>query len=200
MIGDPTGKSTDRPMLTRDEIAANTAGIQRCLEGLIRFSGDSNGPAAVCVNNLGFYENLSVLSFMRDVGVHFRVSAMLNKDSVKARLSPTVPSADQKPEHSESLPVAVGGACRPIETSTREGGGSNESSACLARADSGARLGTPSAQPGALAAPPPVVKSSSAASGAPAPGLSFCEFSYQASVYLLSCPSSCHYYCCCCCD
>jgi tyrosyl-tRNA synthetase len=115
MIGDPTGKSSDRPLLSPDVIAANTAGIRRCLDGLLSFEsaspaatagGPEAPPAAICVNNLDFYAGQSVLTFMRDVGVHFRVSAMLNKDSVKSRLSP--PAAAAKPPPADS--VAAGPA------------------------------------------------------------------------------------------
>ena len=72
MIGDPTGKSVDRPLLSREVIAANTAGIQRCLDGVLSFE-DCQGdegiriPAAECVNNLAFYEDKSVLDFFREV-------------------------------------------------------------------------------------------------------------------------------------
>ena len=94
LVGDPTGKSADRPLLTTDVVASNAVGIRKCLESLIDFSPGVGGAApsasssggALLVNNADFYSSLNVLEFMRTVGTRFRLSAMLNKDSVKSRL------------------------------------------------------------------------------------------------------------------
>lgn len=74
MIGDPTGRSVERPMLSRETIASNAASIRRCLEGegVLSFEDGAGEagvrvPAAECVNNLGFYEGQGVLDFMREV-------------------------------------------------------------------------------------------------------------------------------------
>lgn len=91
LIGDPTGKSVDRPFLSEEEVASNVAGIKRSLATLLDFdtsSSSSRSTAAICVDNADFYRGMSVISFMRDVGRHFRLSSMLAKDSVKSRLAP----------------------------------------------------------------------------------------------------------------
>lgn len=84
MIGDPSGKSSERSMLTRDQIEANVAGIRKQLEGLLDFGGDH--PAQL-VNNLDWLGKLDVIGFLRDIGKHFSVNAMIQRDSVQLRLS-----------------------------------------------------------------------------------------------------------------
>ena len=84
-IGDPSGKRAERPMLSPEQIAANTAGIRSQLERLLDFTP---GPAgAVLVDNTAWLAPLSMLDFLRDVGKHFTVNAMLAKESVKARFA-----------------------------------------------------------------------------------------------------------------
>ena len=84
-IGDPSGKRAERPMLSSEQIAANTAGIRSQLERLLDFTP---GPAgAVLVDNTDWLAPLSMLDFLRDVGKHFSVNAMLAKESVKARFA-----------------------------------------------------------------------------------------------------------------
>ncbi len=84
-IGDPSGKRAERPLLSPEQIAANAAGIQAQLEGLLDFRP---GPAgAVLLDNTDWLGPLSLLDFLRDVGKHFTVNAMLAKDSVRARFS-----------------------------------------------------------------------------------------------------------------
>lgn len=86
LIGDPSGKKEDRPLLSRDAVESNIAGIRACLSKAIDFN-DSSAYGAVVVNNADFYSGVSVLDFLRDTGRHFRVSSMLAKDSVKSRLT-----------------------------------------------------------------------------------------------------------------
>ncbi|MEX2179136.1 MAG: tyrosine--tRNA ligase [Gemmatimonadaceae bacterium] len=83
LIGDPSGKSAERPLLSVDDIAANTVSIRGQLE---RFVDTSGKTGAVVRNNADWLAPLQALDFMRDVGKHFTVSYMLQKESVKARL------------------------------------------------------------------------------------------------------------------
>ena len=83
LIGDPSGKSVERPLLSVDEIAANTASIRTQLE---RFVDTSGRNAALVRNNADWLVQLQAIDFMRDVGKHFTVSYMLQKESVKTRL------------------------------------------------------------------------------------------------------------------
>jgi tyrosyl-tRNA synthetase len=83
MIGDPSGKSTERPLLSPEDIAGNTAKIRSQLE---RFVDTSGSNAAVVENNANWLAKLQLIPFLRDVGKHFTVNYMLQKESVKARL------------------------------------------------------------------------------------------------------------------
>lgn len=85
MIGDPSGKSNERTLLTREQVAANTEGIR---ENLSRFL-DFNHPTApaTIVNNQDWLGEFGFLDFLRDVGKHFRMGAMLGRESVRARLA-----------------------------------------------------------------------------------------------------------------
>jgi tyrosyl-tRNA synthetase len=87
MIGDPTGKSEERNLLTTDQLAANVAGIRGQLESLLDFSPAGG---AMLLNNFDWMQGFSFLAFLRDVGKHFPVNVMLAKDSVKGRLESTV--------------------------------------------------------------------------------------------------------------
>jgi tyrosyl-tRNA synthetase len=83
MIGDPSGKSTERPLLSMDEIASNTDKIRAQLERFVDTSGKN---AAIVDNNAKWLAPLNAIEFLRDVGKHFTVSYMMQKESVKARL------------------------------------------------------------------------------------------------------------------
>jgi tyrosyl-tRNA synthetase len=83
MIGDPSGKSTERPLLSLDEIAANTATIRSQLERFVDTSGKN---AAIVDNNATWLAPLKAIEFLRDVGKHFTVNYMMQKESVKSRL------------------------------------------------------------------------------------------------------------------
>jgi tyrosyl-tRNA synthetase len=83
MIGDPSGKASERPLLSPDEIAANTAAIARQLSRFVDTSGKN---AAITENNAAWLTTLGAIQFMRDVGKHFTVNYMMQKESVKARL------------------------------------------------------------------------------------------------------------------
>jgi tyrosyl-tRNA synthetase len=84
MIGDPSGRSTERNLLDEATIERNVVAIRAQLE---RFLDFSPGPSqAVMVNNLDWLGKLSLIEYLRDVGKHFTVPYMLRKDSVQARL------------------------------------------------------------------------------------------------------------------
>ena len=85
LIGDPSGRETERPLLSVDEIAANAAGIGRQLEAFLRFDAGPDG--ALLVDNASWLATLGLTDFLRDVGKHFTVNTMVAKESVRARLS-----------------------------------------------------------------------------------------------------------------
>jgi tyrosyl-tRNA synthetase len=84
MIGDPSGKSEERNLLTLDQLAHNLDGIRPQLEKFLDFGVASN-PARL-VNNVDWTASVGVLDFLRDVGKHVSVNAMVAKDSVRTRI------------------------------------------------------------------------------------------------------------------
>lgn len=86
MIGDPSGKSSERNLLDEATLAHNQAGIKAQLARFLDFnSGKDN--SAILVNNYDWMKGFSFLEFIRDVGKHITVNYMMAKDSVKKRLS-----------------------------------------------------------------------------------------------------------------
>lgn len=83
MIGDPSGKRTERLLMTPEMVEANAAKIHDQLERFLDFSGPA---AARMRNNAEWLLPLTAIGFMRDVGKHFTVNYMMQKESVKARL------------------------------------------------------------------------------------------------------------------
>lgn len=83
LIGDPSGKSAERNMLTVEQVAENKKGIRENLARILDFDGPN---AARMVDNYEWYSGLSAIAFLRDVAVNFRVPQMLAKESVKKRL------------------------------------------------------------------------------------------------------------------
>ncbi|NGX39349.1 MAG: Tyrosine--tRNA ligase [Chlamydiae bacterium] len=83
-IGDPSGKSHERPFLSLEMIRANVASIRTHFEQVLDFSG--RYPEPIILNNTEWYQNYNLIEFLRDIGKHFRVGPMLAKESVKARL------------------------------------------------------------------------------------------------------------------
>ena len=83
MIGDPGGRTSERPLLEVATIDANVAGIRGQLERFLDFDGPRG---ATLVNNAEWLRPLHAVDFMRDVGKHFTVNWMMAKDSVKSRL------------------------------------------------------------------------------------------------------------------
>lgn len=84
MIGDPSGKSEERNLLSVETLRANVAGLEQQMRLVLDFD-DARNPAAL-VNNYDWMSRFSYLEFLRDVGKHFPVNVMMAKDSVKSRL------------------------------------------------------------------------------------------------------------------
>jgi tyrosyl-tRNA synthetase len=84
MIGDPSGKSDERPLLSKEQIEANVEAIEVQLASLLDFDVKSN-PARI-VNNADWLAPLSMMDFLRGAGKHLTVNYMMAKDSVKSRL------------------------------------------------------------------------------------------------------------------
>jgi tyrosyl-tRNA synthetase len=84
LIGDPSGKSAERPMRDAAEVEANVARIRQTFERLLDFSGPN---AARVVNNVDWLQPLGFLEVLRDIGKHFSVNMMIQKDSVRERLN-----------------------------------------------------------------------------------------------------------------
>ncbi len=83
LIGDPSGKSAERSLLSKEQLSQNLAGIRRQLERVLDFSGTGG---ALLVDNAEWFAGYQYLDFLRDVGKHFSVNAMMARDSVRARL------------------------------------------------------------------------------------------------------------------
>ncbi len=83
MIGDPSGKSQERVLLSADQVDANLVGIKTQLSQFLKFDAKTN-PARI-VNNADWL-GIDLMSFLRDVGKHFTVNYMLQKESVSRRL------------------------------------------------------------------------------------------------------------------
>ena len=87
MIGDPSGKSAERNLLSPEILEANIAGIQNQLKRLLDFETTIN--PALLLNNADWVRPIGVLDFLRDIGKHFTVNAMMAKDSVRSRMEGT---------------------------------------------------------------------------------------------------------------
>ena len=85
MVGDPSGKSQERVLLSEAVLQHNLSGIKKQLERFLNFDSGIANPAQV-VNNFDWFKALSFLEFIRDAGKHITVNYMMAKDSVKKRL------------------------------------------------------------------------------------------------------------------
>lgn len=83
LIGDPSGKTAERQLLSKEKLAENLAGIRGQLAHFLDFESKSN--PALLVNNADWLTTISMVDFLRDVGKHFTVNYMLAKESVKQR-------------------------------------------------------------------------------------------------------------------
>ena len=85
LIGDPSGRSSERPLLDRAAVQANVHAIRDQLARFLDFTPGST--QAILANNLDWLGETRLLDFLRDTGKHFTISYMLDKDSVQARLA-----------------------------------------------------------------------------------------------------------------
>ncbi len=83
MIGDPSGRTAERQLITKEQVDANVAGLREQLGRFLAFEGDA---AARLVDNGEWLLSLGAVDFMRDVGKHFPVNVMLAKESVRQRM------------------------------------------------------------------------------------------------------------------
>ena len=83
-VGDPSDKTTQRPMLSNAEIDANIAGIRRAFAPFLSFGGEPTD--AVMVNNADWLDKLGYIEFLREYGVHFTINKMVNLEFVRNRL------------------------------------------------------------------------------------------------------------------
>jgi len=84
MVGDPSGKSAERNLLSEESLQHNLQGIKKQLEKFLDFDCGAN--SAQMVNNYDWFKDFTFLDFIRDVGKHITVNYMMAKDSVKNRL------------------------------------------------------------------------------------------------------------------
>ena len=84
MIGDPSGRSTERNLLTEEQINLNVAGLKSQMQRIFDFSDQENG--AILVNNYDWVGKLSIIDFLRDYGKLVNVNYLLAKDTIASRL------------------------------------------------------------------------------------------------------------------
>jgi tyrosyl-tRNA synthetase len=84
LIGDPSGKSQERTLLSTEDVDSNVRGMRAQLERFLDFGNTSNG--ALLLNNADWLRPITLLEFLRDTGKHFTVNYMLAKEAVKRRL------------------------------------------------------------------------------------------------------------------
>ena len=85
LIGDPSGKSTERNLLSAEQVEHNLVGIKENLSRFLDFNPASPNPA-ILVNNYDWFKSFTFLDLLRDIGRYFRMGTMLSKDSVKKRM------------------------------------------------------------------------------------------------------------------
>ena len=86
MIGDPSFKAVERPLLTTEQIEANVEGIGEQLSRFLDFTPAAGASQALLLNNASWLTTIPLTDFLRDVGKHFTVNQMVAKESVKSRL------------------------------------------------------------------------------------------------------------------
>ncbi len=84
LIGDPSGKTAERKLLTSEDVEANLVGIKEQLSRVLDFEAQTN--PALIVNNADWLTTIPFVEFLRDIGKHFTVNSMLARESVKRRL------------------------------------------------------------------------------------------------------------------
>jgi len=84
MIGDPSGKTKERQLLSREQVEANVSGIKEQLSHFLDFDATEN-PARI-VNNADWLAPITMMEFLRDVGKHFTVNSLIGKEAISRRL------------------------------------------------------------------------------------------------------------------
>jgi tyrosyl-tRNA synthetase len=127
LIGDPSGKSSERTLLSVEQVEGNVARIKVQLTRLLDFDAASNG--ARLVNNAEWLTRISAMEFLRDVGKHFTVNYMLAKESVKRRIGNEDGDWGQRPvgqHHGRVRPDSSASqrpCVRPGASARHDGGG-----------------------------------------------------------------------------
>ena len=88
LIGDPSGRETERSMLDQQEAIENCVKVGADALNVLKKACDPNGPAPILMNNSDWYASMSSMEMLRDVGRHFRVPTMLRRESVRFVLIP----------------------------------------------------------------------------------------------------------------
>lgn len=83
MVGDPSGKRAERPVMPLEQIDRNARALEKQLSRFLRFDGPN---AAIMLDNAGWLRDLGLMEFLRDTGRHFTVNYMLQKEAVKSRM------------------------------------------------------------------------------------------------------------------
>lgn len=86
LVGDPSFKAAERPLLTTEKLAQNIEGIGSQLSKYLDFTPEAGSSRALLLNNADWLTTISLTDFLRDVGKHFTVNQMIAKESVKSRL------------------------------------------------------------------------------------------------------------------
>ena len=86
MIGDPSGKSKERNLLSKEQLEKNIDGIYKQLSRFLNFDSKKQNAAIICNNN-DWFKDVNLIDFIRDIGKHITVNYMVAKESVKKRLS-----------------------------------------------------------------------------------------------------------------
>lgn len=84
MIGDPSGKSKERDLLSKEQLVSNIEGVTQTIKTILK--PRPGEPSPLFFNNASWFSSFSFLDFLRDIGRYFRMGVMLSKESVKARL------------------------------------------------------------------------------------------------------------------
>jgi tyrosyl-tRNA synthetase len=86
LVGDPSFKDTERPLLTLEQLQVNLAGIREQMGRLLDFSPSAGASQAKLLNNADWLTTITLTDFLRDVGKHFTVNQMIAKEAVRSRL------------------------------------------------------------------------------------------------------------------
>ena len=86
LVGDPSFKDSERPLLSKEQLEANLEGIREQMARLLDFAPAAGAASATLINNADWLTTVSLTDFLRDVGKHFTVNQMIAKESVKSRL------------------------------------------------------------------------------------------------------------------